>query len=159
AAELAWFYAYHRPDPERALKLAQLATSVPDNSSLAQRALGFALLLNNQPADALAKLQPLADADQMAALGAARALVALQKQPEALALLHKAAGQHYSGIAFDEISKMLEKMGEKPPTRPANERIVEALHRFDRRIFDFHKRPGDFLKLTLSFAQQPLPPV
>src|SRR5262249_48658681 len=122
AAELAWFYAYHRPDPERALKLAQLATSVPDNSSLAQRALGFALLLNNQPADALAKLQPLADADQMAALGAARALVALQKQPEALALLHKAAGQHYSGIAFDEISKMLEKMGEKPPTRPANER-------------------------------------
>ncbi len=159
AAELAWFYAYHRPDPERALKLAQLATSVPDNSTLAQRALGFALLLNNKPADALAKLQPLADVDQMAAVGAARALIATQKEGEAVALLHKAAGLSYSGIGFEEISKMLEKTGEKPPTRPAHERIVDALHRFDRRIFDFHKRPGDFLKLNISLLEQPLPPV
>src|SRR5262249_6559552 len=119
----------------------------------------FALLLNNKPADALAKLQPLADADQMAAVGAARALVALQKEPEALALLRKAAGLHYGGIAFEEISRMLEKMGEKPPTPPAHERIVDALHRLARRVFDFHKRPGDFLKLTLSFREQPLPPV
>ncbi len=159
AAELAWFYAYYRPDPVKALKLAQLATSIPDSSSLARRALGFAYLINNKNAEALDTLKPLSDADQLAAVGAARALLALQKEPDAAALLRKAATLNYSGIGFDEIAKMLEKSGDKPPARPGHDRIVEALHRFDRRIFDFHKKPGDFLKLTLLPIDAPEPPV
>lgn len=159
AAELAWFYAYYRPDPARALNLAKLATSVPDSPSLARRALGFAYLLNNKNAEALDTLKPLADADQLAAVGAARALLALQKEPEAGTLLRKAATLNYTGIGFDEVAKMLEKLGDKPPTRPGHERIVEALRRFDRRIFDFHKKPGDFLKLTLIPIDSPEPPV
>ena len=35
AAELAWFYAFHRPDKEKAARLAELATSVPNATSLA----------------------------------------------------------------------------------------------------------------------------
>lgn len=159
AAELAWFYAYYRPDAAKALQLAKLATSVRESSSLAQRALGFAYLLNNKNAEALDTLKPLAESDQLAAVGAARALLALQKEPEAGTLLRKAATLNYTGISFDEIAKMLEKMGDKPPTRPSHDRIVEALHRFDRRIFDFHKKPGDFLKLTLIAVDSPQPPV
>lgn len=159
AGELAWFYAYYKPDADKAMKLAKLATSVPENSSLAQRALGFAYLLGNKNAEALETLRPLADADQLAAVGAAKALLALQKEPEAATLLRKAATLNYTGIGFDEVARMLEKMGDKPPTRPSHDRIVEALHRFDRRIFDFHKKPGDFLKLTLIAVDAPQPPV
>lgn len=157
AVELAWFYAYHRPDKTRALQLAELATSVPLPGSLAERAMGFALLMDNKPAEALARLRPLADVDQMAAVGVARALIQMHKEAEAIPVLHKAALLNASGVAYDEIVRMLERLGEKPPARPTHDKIVQTLQRCDRRVFDFHKRPGDFLKLTLRFLDDSLP--
>lgn len=158
AADLAWFYAYHRADPQRAMKLATLATSVPGATTLGDRAMGFALLLNDKPQEALDRLRPIAGIDSFAALGAARALLALKRDSEAVELLRQAAAADPGGEAYEPIAKLLESRGEKPPTKPAHERVIEALQRFDRRVFDFHKRPGDFLKLTVALPLDP-PPV
>ncbi len=155
AAELAWFYAYQKPDRDRALKLATLATSVPGAGSLAQRAMGYAQLLHGQYDGALQTLRPLAAVDQLAAAGFATALLNLQRQGEAVAVLHKAALLNFSGVGYETLVRMLEKLGEKPPGRPPHERIVEAVRRFDRRVFDFARRPGEALRLTLRWGREP----
>ncbi|MFO0974484.1 MAG: HEAT repeat domain-containing protein [Phycisphaerae bacterium] len=159
AAELAWFFAYHHPDAARAIKLAQIATRDPNASLLAQRALGYALVQSGKFDEALGVLQPLAARDQLAAVGAAKALLGLQREGDAKTLLHKAAMLGFSGAGFDEVCQLLAKFGEKPPMKPGHEKIVQAVQRFDRRVFDYFKRPGEFLKLSLATEAAALPAV
>lgn len=159
AADMAWFYAATQPDPRRALETAELAMSAPFPDSLTRRSYGFALLLNKRVEEAAEQLKQLADSDQMAALGMARALLALSRREEAIAALKQGVAQRHGGMAYDRLCEELRNLGETPPPAPSYPSVVEALERFDRRIFDFHKRPSDTLKLTLQFVDDPLPPV
>lgn len=159
AAEVAWFYSYHQPDKDRALMLARLAVDAPEPSPLARLAHGYALRLNGQTDEALKALNPLASTDQLAALELAKAQLERGNRAQALTLLHKAAAIQYSGIAYDLIGDLLSKYGEAAPQSPLHDKVVAVLDRFSRDVFDFCDRPEDFLKFTLRFAEEPIPPV
>ncbi len=159
AADMAWFFCYHRPNADRALKLATLAMEAKKPSSLARLAYGYALRMHHQDEEAEKVLKPLAAVDQLAALEMARILLERDRRSQALTVLHKAALLRHTGIAHDLICQLLSKYGEPLPQRPLYSKIVRAIERFDRRVFDYHKRPGDFLKFTIGFEQEPLPPV
>ena len=156
AGEMAWFYAYHRPDKEKALKLAEVAIGVPNASGQAKLAYGYALHANGKTDEALKVLEPLAGTDQMAAIETAKLYLEKSRKADAVTLLTKAAGIQHSGIAFKQIEEVLEQQGEKAPAAVQQTKILAALDRFHRDVFDFPKRPGEFLKFTLRFAEEPL---
>jgi tetratricopeptide (TPR) repeat protein len=159
AAEMAWFYCYHKPDKDRALKLADVADSGPNPPPLARLAHAYALRANGKTDDAVAILQTLAGTDQMAALELAKIYADRSKKADAIGLLLKAAALQHSGIAFNLIKEQLGRLGETPPEPPVRPKIGAALERFHRDIFDFPRRPGDFLKFTMRLKEVSLPPL
>ncbi len=158
AAEIAWFYSYHQPNKDRALALAQLAMSSAEPTRLARLAHGYALRLNGRTDEALKVLEPLAATDQLAALELAKAQLDRGNRPQAISTLHKAAALQYSGIAYGLIADLLAKYGEAAPRSPLHAKVVAALDKFNRRIFDFYDHPEEFLKFTIRFADQAIPP-
>lgn len=158
AAEIAWFYCYHRPNKERALELSRVAMDTPTPGSLARLAHAYALRLNHQDEEAIKILEPLSRVDQLAALELARAHLDSGHRSTALTVLHKAATLQYSGIAYDMIDKLLREHGEVPPEPPSHSKVVKALERFDRRILDYHKHPDEFLKFAMRFEDRPFAP-
>lgn len=158
AVDMAWFYAYHAPDKDKALKLAEVATAGRSPPALARLAKGYALSANGRVDEALKVLKPLSETDPMAALERARLLIQRGDKGEALTILHKAADAQPSGIAYRLIRDLLKKQGEEAPPTPLRPRIVAALERFPRDVFDYYRRTGDFLKFTLSAEDNPAPP-
>ncbi len=157
AAQLAWYFAYHRPDKEQALKLAELAVGCPRPSALARLAHGYALSINGRTDDAIKALQPLAESDQLAALELARCRLARGDKAQAMSLLHKAAAMQYSGIAYNLIRDELAKLGETASEPPLHAKVVAVLDKFQRDVFDYYRRTGDFLKFTLRLARENVP--
>ncbi len=152
AAEIAWFYCYHQPTPVVALRMAKLAMEDAEPSSLAKVAYGFALRLNGRTDEAIGVLKPLAATDQLAAFELARALVAQGKKPAAMTALHKAATAQYSGIGYGLICDLLSSHGEAPPKPPLNSKVIAALDRFKRDVFDYYRTPAKFLRFTMEPA-------
>jgi len=152
AAEVAWYYCFHQPEKDAALQLAQLAMQDAEPSSLAKLAYGYALRLNGRIDDAVKVLEPLATIDQMAALELARILAERSDKAAARTLLHKAAAIQRSGIAFELIREQLNQWGEQVDSPPAHAKITAALEKFPRDVFDFHKRPVDFLRFSMRLA-------
>jgi tetratricopeptide (TPR) repeat protein len=157
AAEIAWFYCYHHPDKDRALKLSKAAMEEADPSVLARLAYGYALRLNGRTEEGIKILEPLAGVDQMAALELAKAHIERGNKAQAISILHKAATIQYSGIAYELIRDLLDKYGETAPQVPPNSKVMAALQKFHRDVFDYYQRPGDFLKFTLRFASNEWP--
>lgn len=158
-AEIAWFYCYHRPDAERAIEYAAQAMKDPDPSLLAKVAFGFALRLNGRTDEAMDVLKPLSEVDQLAAYELARAQIERGNKAGGLTTLHKAATMQYSGIAYDAVCRLLQRHGETPPLPPLNRKVIAALDKFKRDVFDYHRHPKRFLKCTMQFAEEPLPQV
>jgi len=159
AAQIAWFYSYHQPDKDKALALAKIAMDVPEPSLLARLAYGYALRLNGRTDEAIPILSSLAPVDQLAALELAKAQIEQGNRAQAMTTLHKAATVRYSGIAYNLIRELLTKYGENAAQPPLHTKVTATLDKFQRDVFDFHKRPGDYLKFTLRFVQDPLPAV
>ncbi len=159
AAEIAWFYCYHRPNKEEALQLADLAMEEAKPGSLARLAYGYALRMNGRSDEAVKILKPLAAGDQLAAVELARILIDRGDKAEAVRILHKAAILQYTGFAHDAISELLTKQGETVSEPPLNTKITTALEKFHRDVFDYHQRPGDFLKFSLRYGEASLPPI
>ncbi len=159
AAETAWFYCYHQPDMDRALALATLAMNEPQPSSLARLAYGYALRLNGRTDEARRTLEPMAGSDQMAALALAEMQIEQGQKSQAMTTLHKAATLQYSGVAYKLICELLDKYGESAAQRPLHSKVVDALERFHRDVFDYYDRPEDFLKFSMHFEAAELPTV
>ncbi|MBX3395418.1 MAG: tetratricopeptide repeat protein [Phycisphaerae bacterium] len=159
AAEIAWFFAFHKPDAARALKFAEFAMKEPEPSSLARLSYGYALKMSGRKDEAMAALKALVSIDQLAALEIARIQFEQDKKGAAITTLHKAATLQYDGIAFDMIADLLRKHGETPPIPPKYQRIADALDRFNRDVFDYLRRPQDFIDASMTFADDPLPAV
>ncbi|HVP10126.1 MAG TPA: tetratricopeptide repeat protein, partial [Phycisphaerae bacterium] len=158
AAEIAWFYCYHRPDKDRALSLAKLAMEETDFSSLARLAYGYALRMNGQTDEAVRALEPLIATDQLAALELARIYIERGDKGKAISILQKAATIQYSGIGYEMIRDLLAKYDQTVAEPPLNSKVLTALEKFHRDVFDYYQRPGDFLKFSMRFASEPLPP-
>lgn len=159
AARIAWFHAYHRPNPEKALTFAKLAMENPEPASLARLAHGYALRLSARTDEAIQVLTPLAAFDQLAAYELARARIERGEKDLAMTTLHKAATTQYSGIAYNLIAQLLNDHGETAPRLPANKEVIAALDKFQRDVFDYHQRPRDFLSFTVTVRNEPVPPI
>jgi len=152
AAEIAWFYAYHRPDKVKALTMSKVAMTAPVPGSLARLANGYALHANDLADEAISQLEPLAEVDQFAALELAKIYTEKDQASRARTLLARAATLQYSGIAYDAICDTLRKLGETPATLPDRRLLKEAVARLDPQMFEFIKRPGDFFEFTARFV-------
>lgn len=159
AAETAWFYCYHQPDKDRALAMAKLAMDEPQPSSLARLAYGYALRLNGKTDEARRMLEPMAGSDQMAALALAEIQIEQGQKSQAMTTLHKAATVQYSGVAYKLVCELLDKYGESAAQRPLHSKVVDALDKFHRDVFDYYDRPEDFLKFSMRFDAAELPTV
>ncbi|MCG8407944.1 MAG: tetratricopeptide repeat protein [Phycisphaerales bacterium] len=159
AAEIAWFYAYHKPDPARALTLSEIAMSDAQPSSLAQVAHGFALRLNGRTDEAIQALKPLAGSDQLAAYELGRLQLDRGEKVAALTTLSRATELQYSGIAYDLICELLVEHGEPLPQPPLHRNVIAALDKFQWDVLDYHHRPNEFLQFTVAFEQNPQPAV
>lgn len=158
AAEIAWFFTYHDPQPTTALKMANLAMEEKTPSELAKVSYGYALSLNGRPAEAIKVLKPLAQTDQLAAYELSQLEINQGDKSQGISSLHKAATIQYSGIGYNLICDLLESNGETPPQRPVNAKVIAALDKFKRDVFDYARRPTDFLKVTAVCMQKtPLP--
>ncbi len=156
AAEIAWFFAFHQLDKQKSLDAATVAMEDPEPSILAQLAYGYALRLNGRSDDAEKVLKPIAGIDQLAAYELGRIQLEDGRKGVAMTTLHKGATIQYTGIAADLINDLLRQQGDTPPVVPQYTRIAEALERFKRDVFDYFKRPGDFLRVTMRFARDPM---
>ena len=157
AVPVAWFYCYHEPNKDQALKLAEIAMRARSPSSLAKLAYGYALSANGRTDEAMQVLKPLAEDDQLAAAELARCLIQRGEKPEAISLLHKAASLQYTGLAYDQIKDLLEKHGETAGQPPLHDKVTSALDKFQRDVFDYYRRTSDFLKFSLRFVDDPIP--
>lgn len=158
AAETAWFFCYHHPDPEKALAMSELAMTSKTPAPLARLAHGYALSAGGRIEEAMDVLEPLARNDQLAALELARCMIQRGQKSEAITLLHRAAQLQYSGIAYDLMKELLEKYDEKIAEPPLHNKIVAVLEKFPRDVFDYYRRTPAFLNFTLRFAESALPP-
>lgn len=158
AAQIAWYYAYHKPDKEQAIKLAEAAMKGRSPSPLAKLAYGYALSANGRFDEAMNVLKPLSETDQLAALELARCMIQRGQKGEAITLLQKASSMQYSGIAYNLIRDLLDKYGEKATGRPEHKKVVAALDKFPRDVFDYYRRTADFLKFTIRFDAKEIPP-
>jgi len=157
AAEIAWFFAYHRPDPAKALQIAERAIQAPNPSSLARLAYGYALEMNGQVDQAIEVLEPLVVADQLAAWKLGQIYRQRGEKDKAIDILRKAATLQHSGFAYDLIADLLADLGGQAPAPPERSKIIAALDKFQRDVFDYHKRPRDFLQFSMRFENEPLP--
>lgn len=158
AAEIAWFYAYHRPDKVKALTLAKVAMASKEAGSLAHLANGYALHVNDLIDEAIAELEPLADVDQFAALELAKIYTEKNQPSRAKTVLAKAATLQFSGIAYEAICDALKSLGETPMPAPDRKPLKEAVARLDQRMFEFIRRPGEYLEFTLRYVDaEPAP--
>lgn len=159
AAEVAWYFCFHHPDKALAKQLADVAVDKRSPGALAKLAHGYALSMNGEADAAIKVLEPLASTDQMAALELAKINLQRGNKSQAITILHKAAAIQPSGIAYHLIRAQLTEQKETAATAPLNTKIVAALDKFQRDVFDYYRRTSDFLKVTIRFASQPLPAV
>lgn len=157
AVPVAWFYCYHEPGKDQALKLAEIGMKARSPSPLAKLAYGYALSANGRTDDAIQVLKPLAADDQLAAAELARCLIQRGDKSDAISILHKAASIQYTGLAFDQIKDLLEKHGETAGQPPLYDKVTSALDKFQRDVFDYYRRTADFLKFSIRFVDDPVP--
>jgi hypothetical protein len=125
--------------------------------SLAKLAHAYALSLSGDGNAAIKELEPLVATDQMAALELAKIEILRGNKGKAVTILQKAAAIQPSGIAYNLIREQLTQQKETVAPPPVNAKIVAALDRFQRDVFDYYRRTSDFLKVTIRFAVEPLP--
>ncbi len=158
ASEMAWFYAMYAAEPDRAMKFAQVATSAPSPSPDALRSLGFAHLLTKNLEEAERVLKPLSSTDQMAAVGLAKVYIAAKKPTQAIPVLLTAARLRPSGIAYDEIARLLRENGASLPPPSDRSEVRKLLADFDRAPLEYYRQPAKSLRLALSFTQTRIAP-
>lgn len=158
AAEIAWFFAYHRPDKVKALSMAKIAMAAPDAGTLAHLANGYALHANDLIDEATAELEPLADVDQFAALELAKIYAERNQTSRAKTVLAKAATLQHSGVAYEAVCEAQKALGDTPSPIPDRKPLKEAVARLDQRMFEFIRRPGEFLEFSMRFVDpEPAP--
>ena len=158
ATEMAWFYALYDPQPDQAMRFAKIAMDQPTPSESARRAYGFAALAKKDMPRAENALKDLAPTDQMAAVGLARVYLASKRAHLIVPLLQRAAEIRATGVAHDEIAKLLEDNGLAVPPVPDHPEIRKRLDRFDRTPLQYYKHPDKFLRITARFVKPTLTP-
>jgi tetratricopeptide (TPR) repeat protein len=149
---MAWFYSIYKPQPQLALKLAEMAVESSGRQPEALRSLGFAALAAAEHDRAIEVLAPLAKLDQTAGLGLGKAYLAKGQAAKGLAALEAAARLRYSGIIFEQIADLLTQHDRLVPQAPGRSAIVKLLDSVDPAVLKFWQEPQRFFKLEVEPA-------
>lgn len=152
AAEIAWFFSLFQKDEKIANDMSELAMMPFHPSPMAQIARGYALSLAGKPTEAIDTLKPLVDSDAFAAYEFARLQIERGNQDDAMKALSHAATLETTGLAHHMVVALINQQKGEIPSRPIDAKITAALDKFRRDVFDYHKRPGDFLRFTIKPA-------
>ncbi len=147
---IAWFHIDIQPDPQRALRFAELAAEFAPEDPLTQRVLGWAHLLIGETDAAIRVLRPLADSDQWSALGLARALLSRGDKEAAVKALRSGEKLAYSGRPYLRIVAMLRDQGEEPAPKPDRQPILDALAKLDKRVLEFPLKPAEAIDFQVT---------
>ncbi|HPF40685.1 MAG TPA: tetratricopeptide repeat protein [Phycisphaerae bacterium] len=150
AADVAWFFCVFERDARLAMEMSEFAMSPFHPSDKAKIARGCALNLNSRREDAIATLEPLVATDPFAACEFARIQFEQNQRDDAMKTLTQAAGMRSTGIGRQMIAELITKEGGQVPSRTIDTKITAVLDKFRRDVFDYHKRPGDFLRFTIK---------
>lgn len=162
AADIAWFFSIFQPDRKLAMEMSEFAMSPFHPTDKAKIARGFALNLDERQDDAVATLEPVARTDQFAAYELARIQFAKNQRDDAMKTLTHAAELQSTGLARQMIAALIEKENGQIPPRTIDTKITAVLDKFRRDVFDYHKRPGEFLRFTikpLTTVYEPAAPI
>lgn len=162
AAEIAWFFSLFKPDPQIADQMSEIAMTPFHPSPKAQVARGYALYVNNKTTAAVDTLKPLAKTDPFAAYELAKIQIAQGKRDDALKTLTAAVDLESTGLAHQMITELITDQHGRLPAKPIDTKIIASLDKFRRDVFDYHKRPADFLRFTIkpdSNVYQPAAPI
>lgn len=147
AAEIALFYAWYDPQPEKAKHWIDLAESYEPGLPLTQIATGLLALTEHRNADAIEKLEPQAADNQTAALGLADALIASDRQDDAVQVLRAAAARLRTGPIYALLVKRLASLGQSMDESPAGPAMARALKAFDDGVFALAEDPSAVLSI------------
>ncbi len=162
AAQIAWFFCLLKADEELALEMSELAMSEFNPSSRAKIARAFALNRTKKPKEAKELVKPFAATDPLAAYELARIQIAAGDRDDAIKTLTTAAKIRSIGIGHALLMGLIDSQKTDIPSPSIDTKITAALDKFRRDVFDYHKRPEDFLRFTikpLSPVYEPMAPI
>ena len=136
-ARIAWLAIDIAPNPQRALRFAELAHRFNPNSRLTRRIFGWAQLTSGSPEQALTTLDPLAATDPLAALGLARAQLALADRSAAIRAIQPAIRAQLSPVVRNRVADTLRQLGLTLPSPPDQNTPTATLESADRRTLQF----------------------
>ncbi len=106
--QLAWFYCFALPNPQKALEWANKAYSIDPNSSSAASILAYALLMNDQLKYASLQLKNR-PSNQIGDLVRARIALAEDRRVEAIELFKSVIGRDPGSLAAEQARDTLEQ--------------------------------------------------
>lgn len=158
-AQMAWFYAFHKPEPLQAEKLARVALAERPDSIVARRAMGSALRQLGKVEEARAELAPVADRDVAAAAEYAQVLAAANEPELARSVLGGATTRPADPTAQVAIGRAAAVVRfNLPASRPAPVEAAQALERFPWPVLDYPLHPDKYLAIELAMPQAEMPP-
>lgn len=149
-SRIAWLAIDLDPKPQRALRFAQLAKKFNPDSIITHRISGWAELISGSPEQAVTILAPLADRDPLAALGLARAHLALSDRPAAFTAITIATRAQLTPIVRNRVAETLKQLGQEFPAIPDNTVLHQALSAVDRRALTFFDDPTQALRFEVT---------
>lgn len=153
-AEMAWFYAFHKPEPRQAETLARVALAEAPDSIVARRALGASLRQLGRLDESKTELAPIVDKDVAAAAEYAQVLAANKEDDLAKQTVDRATTRPAGATDQLAMVRAARAAGVSLPTsRPAPADATRAVQRFPWPVLDYPLRPDKYLSLTLSVPQ------
>jgi len=150
AARVAWLAIDIQPDPERALRFAEMAQRFNTDSPSARRILGWALLISGSPEQAVDALGVLAESDPLAALGLARAHLALGERGAATKAIRLAANATLPPVTRNRVAETLEQLGQSFPRIPDQGELRSALNSIQPPAIVFLDNPAAALRFEAA---------
>jgi tetratricopeptide (TPR) repeat protein len=156
---MAWFYAFHKPQPVQAEELARLALAELPDFIVARRALGSAMRQLGRLDEAKAELAAIAELDTAAAAEYALTLSAAREADAAKAALNAATTRPADPLGRMAIAHAVPQVGtEYPTTRSAPPEAARTVKAFPWEVLDYPLNPRKYLSLSFSMLREEMPP-
>ncbi|NLW88020.1 MAG: tetratricopeptide repeat protein [Planctomycetes bacterium] len=150
ARDLAWFYLLTQPRPERAMAYIRGPASVAADDPVVIRILGISELLTGNTSAGEERLLPLVSTDAYAALFLAERYFKSDRIEQGKAVLAQGASAARSGPGFRRLKILADLHGVELGEMKHAAEAAALAERFDFRVLEMCRKPGDFLELGLE---------
>lgn len=157
-AQAAWFYCIIDQQPQRALLLAEDAARRAPANAFVTRVLGWAQALNGRVDDACRTFLPIARQDAFAAYGLASQARENGDEAEAARIVSELIHVPPYGRARALLESLKLPLPTSQPPAQRYPDVPALLAGFDRRVFQLHENPRDFIQAEIRLTERSLLP-